>query len=113
MSTIHANQVPMTPQDGVQALKYNYLALPFQVTVSVIARLSITILLVRLFGIHKWFRYSVIALFGIIALLSIAFIPMTFTQVTPVESLWNPFLVGEERLARAIWMKYAAFTQCE
>lgn len=114
MSTLYANKVPLTPEDGVQALKYNYVALPFQVAVSVFARLSITILSVRLFGVHKWFRQSVITLFCIIALLSIAFIPMTFSQVTPVQSLWDPSIIDKhQRLDPDSWMKYAAFTQCE
>lgn len=113
MSTFYANRVPLTPQGGVQALKNNYVALPFQVAVSVFAMLSVTILLIRLSGVHKWSRQSLIALFCIVAVLSIAFIPMTFSQVTPVQLLWDPFLVGRQRLAPHIWIDYAAFTQCE
>lgn len=103
----------VTPEDAVRSLKYNYIGLPFQVAVSVFARLSITILLVRLFGVHKWFKRSVTALFAILAILSIAFIPMTFCQVTPVQALWDPFSTVTNRWQPDIWTNYAAFMQCK
>lgn len=109
----YSYRVPQTPQDALEAAKYSYLCLPFQILVSVLSRLSITILLIRLFGIHKWFKQFVICLFCIIAAVSIAFIPVTLSQVTPVQTLWDPSLVAKERWSAEIWTYYAAAQQCK
>lgn len=103
----------MTPQDGLQAARYSYIALSFQIMVSVLARLSITILLIRLFGVHEWFRYCLVSLFCTIAVVSIAFIPISFSQVDPVQALWDPSVVVKRRWAPQIWMYYAAAQQCK
>lgn len=112
-AAVYEYRVPLTPQDGFAALKYRRIALPFQVSVSVIARLSITILLLRLFGVHRWFKLAVVAQFCIVAMLSVAFIPMAFSEVKPIQALWDPSLTVRERWDPNIWVAYAAATQCE
>lgn len=97
----------------MEAAKYGYIAVPPHVLVSVLARLSITILLVRLFGIHKWFKLSVTSLFCIVTVVSIVFIAITFSQVTPAQALWDPSVIVRERWAPEIWIYYAAAQQCE
>lgn len=110
---MYSSRVPLTFEDGVLARKYSYICVSFQILVSVLARLSITILLIRLFGIYTWFRHSLVSLFCIIAVVSIAFIPITFCQVTPVQALWDPSLVVKEKWAPHIWVNYTAAQQCK
>ena len=113
LSTVYDVRVPTTVEDEVEALKYNYLALPFQVTVSVLARLSIMILLIRLFSVHKWFKWFLIILFATISLLSTVFIVITFCQITPVQALWNYSLAVTKRWNPNIWLYWACVTQCQ
>lgn len=112
LSTVYDLRSPLTAEDQVEALKYNYVALPFQVSVSVLARLSIMILLIRLFGVHALFKRFLVGLFAILAILSLAFIPITFCQVTPTQALWDYSLVVKQRWNPHIWLYWACVTQC-
>lgn len=101
------------PQDMGETGKYGYITFPFNILVSVFARLSITILLICLFGIHKWFKTTVISLFCLTAVMSIAFILINFCQITPVTTLWDSSIVVKEAWDPQIWICYTAILQCE
>jgi hypothetical protein len=60
------------------------------ITSSIVSRISIAVLLVRIFGIHVWLKWSLIV---ITSLQVVAAVVLTFTswlQVRPVQGLWDP-----------------------
>ncbi|KAK3329997.1 hypothetical protein B0H66DRAFT_611191 [Apodospora peruviana] len=85
------------PDQFVAVLKYNWLAVAPGMVVSILARISITILLLRLFGVHTWFRMFVYVLTSIQVTLGVVLFVCTWIQVKPIEGLWNVFLPGVER----------------
>jgi hypothetical protein len=72
-------------------LKWSWLANTPGLLVSITARLSIAILLVRLFGVHEWFKWFVIVVTAACSIMTIVIIPCTYLQTTPVSGNWNPF----------------------
>ncbi|KAI1150243.1 hypothetical protein F4825DRAFT_427397 [Nemania diffusa] len=111
LSATYQNKTPPTPGDITQALKFNYAAIPTTIVVSILARLSITILLIRLFGVHLWFKRFMIAQFVVVCLLSFPFIGLTFAQKTPVQALWDMNIMVTKKLDPKIWLYWAIFTQ--
>ncbi|KAK6605986.1 integral membrane protein [Botrytis cinerea] len=102
---------PPSFQDQVNALKYNYIAGPPQLTVSVIARLSVTILLIRLFGVHLWLKRYLIVLMTILSLLTAGVIIISFAQITPVQAIWNPMIPVTKQWNPDLWLYFAVFNQ--
>lgn len=106
----------MLPFELVEILKYNWLALPGALIVSTLARISITILLVKLFGdTNKLFKWFIISLTVLLSALSTALLFITFLQVTPTEALWNILMTGPVRynLDPHVWAYLAYLVQCE
>jgi hypothetical protein len=91
---------------------YNILGTPLATAVSVLARLSITILLIRLFGVHTWLKRVLIAQFVVVCSLSIPFIVLTFIQAIPIQSRWDPSVTATYTLGQNIWLSWAITTQC-
>ncbi|KAI0003922.1 hypothetical protein F4779DRAFT_600982 [Xylariaceae sp. FL0662B] len=102
------------PDQMVQVLKISWIAMTPGILVSLIARVSITILLVRLFGIHTWFRKFLIILTGAQTTIGIVVIICSWLQTKPVEAQWNVFMSNAERwdprillymmyLAQSLW----------
>ncbi|KJZ74376.1 hypothetical protein HIM_06186 [Hirsutella minnesotensis 3608] len=72
-------------------LKWNWVGIgPGQAT-SILARISITISLVFLFGVHKWLKWFLIIFAAIQTIVGIVEIVITYTQVVPVYGLWDIF----------------------
>lgn len=89
----------MTLEEFVQSQKWQFYSITPSQTVSVVARISIVILLVRIFGItrvwFKWFLYSLTVLQAIMGFLGILFI---WIETTPVESHWDPTLPKDRHI---------------
>ncbi|KAK7917920.1 hypothetical protein PG985_009794 [Apiospora marii] len=78
------------PHDMVQILKWIWVSVAPGMLVSILARISITLLLVRLFGrVYKVFKWSIIALTTFSVLFCSLLIPFTYVQVTPAKGLWE------------------------
>ncbi|KAK0712208.1 hypothetical protein B0T21DRAFT_454743 [Apiosordaria backusii] len=86
------------PDQLVEVLKWNWIATAPGMFVSILARLSITILLLRLFGIHQWFKWFVYVLTTLQVIGGILCFVVTWVQVRPIEALWNVFLPNAERI---------------
>ncbi|KAI2635281.1 hypothetical protein GGS21DRAFT_538996 [Xylaria nigripes] len=82
LSTLHNSDV-------TEANKWGYISTPFSNVVSVVARISITILLVRIFGTRRWFTWSMIVTSGAITLLGAANIILIWSMCSPPEALWD------------------------
>ena len=76
-------------------------------------RISITILLIRLFGVHRWFRLFLVCLTSLQVIMGVAILICTWAQITPVEGLWNVFLPGIERWDHRIVLYMMYLGQCE
>lgn len=79
----------LTPGQEINVLKWMWLANPTGLMVSILARVSIGILLVRLFGVHKWFKWLVIIVTASATLLTVAIIPCEFLQSDPISGVWD------------------------
>ncbi|KAF4505778.1 hypothetical protein G6O67_007691 [Ophiocordyceps sinensis] len=101
----------MTPEQQVQVLKASWLTMPESVFVSAVARISIAILLVRLFGVHSWFKWFCIAVTALQAVLAVIFVPLTFLQKRPVEALWEIRMPHTVNVDPHAWLIIACFLQ--
>ncbi|KAI2470640.1 hypothetical protein F4781DRAFT_421217 [Annulohypoxylon bovei var. microspora] len=85
---------PNTHAEYIQYMKYGWIASTPAILVSVLARISATLLLNRLFASKKWFRWylyvftTVETCVGTLAIISI------WLQTTPIEATWNVTMVG-------------------
>lgn len=79
------------PDQMVDILKWIWIASPAGMMVTVLARISIAILLVRLFGVRTWFKRFLISFTALQSLVCTIIPILTFVQVDPVEGLWNVF----------------------
>ncbi|GAP86886.1 putative integral membrane protein [Rosellinia necatrix] len=82
----------LSPEQRMNSSKWGYISAFPSILISAIARISITILLVRIFGVRKWFRYyfyGITSLLTLVAALSIAFLA---AQSSPWQGLWMPML---------------------
>ncbi|GAW22511.1 hypothetical protein ANO14919_120480 [Xylariales sp. No.14919] len=87
--------VTLKPEDILTTNKWSWISTPFSNVVSVVARISITILLVRIFGsTRRWYRWSMIALTGIVAVLGVTNVILIWAMCRPPESLWDKSIVG-------------------
>lgn len=78
--------------------------------VSILARISIAILLVRLFGVHRWLKWFIIIVTAMCTILTIIILPCTYLQSTPVSGNWDPYTPAKHWDPR-IYIDIAFFSQ--
>ncbi|KAI0975802.1 hypothetical protein F4678DRAFT_457154 [Xylaria arbuscula] len=78
---------------------WTFIALPFTHAVSVLARVSITLMLIKIFGKSKpWFKLflatytSIQAIFGVISII------LAIADMSPIESHWDPTVTPTRQL---------------
>ncbi|KAI1327016.1 hypothetical protein F5Y16DRAFT_373020 [Xylariaceae sp. FL0255] len=111
ISEVYHSRVPLTEYDDIVASLSSIINTALSVTVAVLGRLSITILLIRIFGVHLWLKRVLIWQFVALCLLSIPLIIITFLQETPSQALWDPSVVATHRLNSNVWLYFACFSQ--
>lgn len=84
----------MTLDQIIAAEKWAFLTTPFSNVVSILARISITILLIRIFGNRKWFKWFLISFTAFQTVLGLLNIIVIWVQCTPVEAVWDFLVVG-------------------
>ncbi|KJZ71731.1 hypothetical protein HIM_08873 [Hirsutella minnesotensis 3608] len=100
------------PDEMVTMLKWCWIGIgPGQAT-SALARISITISLVFLFGVHKWFKWFLIILTTLQTVIGVAMIPITYTQVIPIDGLWNVFRLDVQHRDPRIFIYGGYVGQC-
>ena len=103
----------LQPNQLINILKWMWLANTPGLLVAITARLSIAMLLVRLFGkVHKWLKWFLVVVSGLCTILTAIIIPCTFLRTTPVSGNWNPFQPSK-RWNPMIYISLAFLTQCE
>lgn len=80
------------PDQFVEIMKWAWIAQGFGQVTSIVARLSITISLITLFGVHRWFKWFLIVLTTVQTMLGTAMLVLSYAQVRPLEALWNVFM---------------------
>ncbi|EGD95986.1 hypothetical protein TESG_03447 [Trichophyton tonsurans CBS 112818] len=101
----------LQPYQIINILKWMWLANTPGLLVAITARLSIAMLLVRLFGkVHKWLKWFLVVVSGLCTVLTAIIIPCTFLQTTPVSGNWNPFQPSK-RWNPMIYISLAFLTQ--
>ncbi|KAI1747788.1 hypothetical protein F4782DRAFT_398284 [Xylaria castorea] len=78
-----------TPDQLVDLLKWSWFSNPFGPAVSVTARLSIAIFLVRIFGVRRWYKWFMIIFTSMVLILGILNIIIVWFQTHPVQALWD------------------------
>ncbi|KAI0173478.1 hypothetical protein GGR52DRAFT_543196 [Hypoxylon sp. FL1284] len=76
----------------INVLKWTWIQTVPGILSSVIARVSIAILLVRIFGTKTWLKWFLIVVTILQAVSNIAIIIAMWTQASPVEAVWNPVI---------------------
>ncbi|KAI9147228.1 Hydrolase ORFZ [Paramyrothecium foliicola] len=83
--------------DFKQVQLWSWVAMTVGTAVSVIARISIAILLVRIFSLKVWFKWFVIVFTTITAVNGIVSIILSWLYVTPVQAVWDPTIIPTSR----------------
>ena len=103
----------LTADQMVQVLKWNWISSLPGMIVSIIARISIAILLVRLFGVRVWFKRFMICTTTLQSLLCTAIIFCTWLQSTPVTGLWDIYDTKARHWDYRIVLYMEFLGQCE
>jgi hypothetical protein len=76
--------------------------------------ISVTILLIRLFGkVYRWFMWFLIVITAIQIISGMVLIPITFLQATPRRALYDIFMINAHRWDPRVWAYTAYFFQCQ
>ncbi|EPE28202.1 integral membrane protein [Glarea lozoyensis ATCC 20868] len=77
-------------KQAVGIAKWIWMSFTPGITSSIVSRISICILLVRIFGVRVWLKWLLIVLTVFQVAMSVALALTSWLQVRPVEGLWNP-----------------------
>ena len=87
----------MPVEDMVEMLRWSYFTQLMSFLVGVVARISITILLVRIFGVRTWYKWFMITFTLFLSVIGLTNIIIIWFMARPVEALWD-FRIGTEYL---------------
>lgn len=71
-------------------IKWFWLSTTPALLVAIVARISAGILLIRIFGSKRWFLWFIVTFTILQTVAGVVTIVTTWTQVQPVEALWDP-----------------------
>ncbi|KAK5630922.1 hypothetical protein RRF57_006637 [Xylaria bambusicola] len=80
----------LDPLQKQQVSKWGWISGIPSILVSCIARISITILLVRIFGVRRWLKWYLILFTSFLSVLSLLSIIFLVAQCVPWYGLWDP-----------------------
>ncbi|KAH7087024.1 hypothetical protein FB567DRAFT_57350 [Paraphoma chrysanthemicola] len=84
------HDLSLTFDQAVHIGKWIWMSFTPGITSSIASRISIAVLLVRIFGIHVWLKWSLIAITVLQVVASMVLTLTSWCQVRPVQALWNP-----------------------
>jgi hypothetical protein len=79
----------MTIDQIIEMTFWAWWTVPCSILSNVIARISITIVLVQIFGVRIWFKRLIITFTSVMSILGLANFVFIFFQVSPLEASWN------------------------
>lgn len=80
----------LTAEQYSHVIKWFWLSTTPAILVSIVSRLSATVLLIRIFGTKRWFKVFLIIFTSLQTIAGVVTIITSWTQVRPVEALWDP-----------------------
>ncbi|KAK8067213.1 hypothetical protein PG997_013960 [Apiospora hydei] len=92
----HDRDLTVVPQ-LIHIQKWVYIGVIPNLLASSVARISAALLLIRLFGRRKWFKWYLIVFTSVQTILILADAAVLWTQSEPIEGLWNPFVKAVRR----------------
>lgn len=102
----------LTPRQRIQVSKWGTISSFPSIIVSFVARISISILLVRIFGVRKWFKWYFIGFTAFLTFAGVLSIIFQAAQSRPFEGVWNPNIPAK-RWDPRIYMYTALGAQCQ
>ncbi|KAM4056181.1 integral membrane protein [Hirsutella rhossiliensis] len=87
----HDKDLTFDPQI-INILKWVWISTTPAILVSILARISAAILLIRIFGNKKWLKWFLVVFTTLQSIVAGLVIIFVWAQVSPVEGLWNPLL---------------------
>ncbi|KAI1348375.1 hypothetical protein F5Y01DRAFT_292494 [Xylaria sp. FL0043] len=109
----------LTPLQRMQVSKWGWVSGIPSILVSCTARISITILLVRIFGVRRWLKWYLIIFTSVLTVLSLLSIIFLAAQCSPWSGLWdstvkarrwNPYIYAYTALAAQFLYAISDFT---
>ncbi|KAI1386130.1 uncharacterized protein F4822DRAFT_431003 [Hypoxylon trugodes] len=85
------------PDGAVNMTMWEWFSVPPGLVSGIFGRISICFLLIRLFGVHRWFRYYAILLTACGVTLNIAIIVCLYASRQPIQALWDPSIPNPKR----------------
>ncbi|KAI1076746.1 hypothetical protein F5B20DRAFT_572600 [Whalleya microplaca] len=79
----------LTTEELIMTKKWTWVSAPFANLVSLCARISIVIMLIRIFETRKWFKWFLVIFTTVLGIVDILALIFVWVQVTPIEALWN------------------------
>lgn len=102
------HDLDLTFEQRVNLLKYVWIQTVPGVLSSIVARISICALLIRIFGTKIWFKWFLIVATTLQAVSAFLLIILNFVVVRPIEGRWNP-TIEAKRMDPSIPL-YTAYT---
>jgi hypothetical protein len=102
----------LTIEQNFNINKWSWIFATVGFLVSIIARVSIAILLVRIFGTQRWFKQHMIYFTAIQTVVGIVSIVFLVEQCKPYEGLWNKAVI-EYYWNKRIYQYTALILQCK
>ncbi|KAI1413640.1 hypothetical protein F5Y13DRAFT_198455 [Hypoxylon sp. FL1857] len=84
----------LTTLELMMVMKWSWVIAPAVHLIAIIARLSIAILLIHLFGAKRWFKGYLIIFTTIQSLVGLVVVIVALAQCQPYELCWNPSAHG-------------------
>lgn len=88
----------MTMEEIIAMSKWQWGTVPVNLLANIISRVSIAIMLVQIFGVHKWFRKAIAAVTATVTTLGLVNFIYVFFQAKPFQASWDIRIEAEWRL---------------
>lgn len=106
-------RVTMTADDMASAFFYQHVCITWAQLADVLARVSISIALSRIFGQAKpWFKHFLISFTTLQAIVSTMSVVLSWTERGPVQALWDFRIQGNQRIDFRVQQYVSLISQC-
>ncbi|KAI1097617.1 hypothetical protein F4804DRAFT_327117 [Jackrogersella minutella] len=85
------------PDELVAMSMWDWFSVPPGLVSGIFGRISICVLLIRLFGVNIWFRYYAMVLTALGVMMSIVVGTCIYAENKPVQALWDPYIPNSKQ----------------
>lgn len=79
----------MSPMDIINLTKWSWFTTPGSILASTIARISIAVVFIQVFGNRKWFKHLMISYTVLLTVVGVLNFIFVWVQAKPVQALWD------------------------